>query len=144
MYSTFLNDSPGSVLFSRSNLLKRKDLWFSCLRLCPRHFFNCRFLKRDKTNKHRWVLEPLSRSWDDGNCHNGDNCRWVVTTISTLRPREDTREPRPQSSATEALAFWSWSPCHRFLHDSRYLSHPEDWERATHSRACRHWFHRKY
>jgi hypothetical protein len=33
MYSTFLTASPGSVLFSRSNLLKRKDLCFSCLRL---------------------------------------------------------------------------------------------------------------
>ncbi len=33
MYSTFLTVSPGSVLFSRSNLLKRKDLCFSCLRL---------------------------------------------------------------------------------------------------------------
>ena len=33
MYSTILTDSPGSVLFSTSNLLKRKDLWFSCLRL---------------------------------------------------------------------------------------------------------------
>ena len=29
MYSTFLTDSPGSVLFTRSNLLKRKDLCFS-------------------------------------------------------------------------------------------------------------------
>jgi hypothetical protein len=33
MYSTFLTSSSGSVLFSRSNLLKRKDLCFSCLRL---------------------------------------------------------------------------------------------------------------
>ncbi len=33
MYSTFLTASSGSVLFSRSNLLKRKDLCFSCLRL---------------------------------------------------------------------------------------------------------------
>jgi hypothetical protein len=33
MYSTFLTASPGSVLFSRSALLKRKDLCFSCLRL---------------------------------------------------------------------------------------------------------------
>jgi hypothetical protein len=33
MYSTFLASSPGSVLFSRSNLLKRKDLCFSCLKL---------------------------------------------------------------------------------------------------------------
>ena len=33
MYSTFLTDSSGSVLFTRSNLLKRKDLRFSCLRL---------------------------------------------------------------------------------------------------------------
>ncbi len=33
MYSTFLTASPGSVLFNRSNLLKRKDLCFSCLRL---------------------------------------------------------------------------------------------------------------
>ncbi len=33
MYSTFLTVSPGSVLFSRSDLLKRKDLCFSCLRL---------------------------------------------------------------------------------------------------------------
>jgi hypothetical protein len=33
MYSTFLTASPGSVLFSRSNLPKRKDLCFSCLKL---------------------------------------------------------------------------------------------------------------
>jgi hypothetical protein len=33
MYSTFLTALPGSVLFSRSTLLKRKDLHFSCLRL---------------------------------------------------------------------------------------------------------------
>jgi hypothetical protein len=33
MYSTFLTVSPGSVLFSRFNLLKREDLCFSCLRL---------------------------------------------------------------------------------------------------------------
>ena len=33
MYATFLTDLPGSVLFTRSNLLKRKDLSFSCLRL---------------------------------------------------------------------------------------------------------------
>ncbi len=33
MYSTFLTSSSGSVLFNRSNLLKRKDLCFSCLRL---------------------------------------------------------------------------------------------------------------
>ncbi len=33
MYSTFLTASSGSVLFSRSNLIKRKDLCFSCLRL---------------------------------------------------------------------------------------------------------------
>ena len=33
IYSTFLTVSSGSVLFSRSNLLKREDLWFSCLRL---------------------------------------------------------------------------------------------------------------
>ncbi len=33
MYSTFLTASSGSVLFSRSNLLKRKDLCFSWLRL---------------------------------------------------------------------------------------------------------------
>ena len=32
LYSTFLTASPGSVLFSRSTLLKRKDLCFSCLR----------------------------------------------------------------------------------------------------------------
>jgi hypothetical protein len=31
--STFLTVSPGSVLFSRSTLLKRKDLCFSCLRI---------------------------------------------------------------------------------------------------------------
>jgi hypothetical protein len=29
MYSTFLTTSTGSVLFSRSNLPKRKDLYFS-------------------------------------------------------------------------------------------------------------------
>ena len=33
MYSSFLTASSGSVLFSRSTLLKRKDLCFSCLRL---------------------------------------------------------------------------------------------------------------
>ncbi len=33
MYSSFLTASSGSVLFRRSNLLKRKDLCFSCLRL---------------------------------------------------------------------------------------------------------------
>ena len=33
MYSTFLTASPRSVLFTRSNLLKRKDLCFSCLRI---------------------------------------------------------------------------------------------------------------
>jgi hypothetical protein len=33
MYSTFLTASPGSVLISRSTLLKRKDLCFSCLNL---------------------------------------------------------------------------------------------------------------
>jgi hypothetical protein len=33
MYSTFLTASSGSVFFNRSNLLKRKDLCFSCLRL---------------------------------------------------------------------------------------------------------------
>jgi hypothetical protein len=33
MYSTLLTTSPGSVLFSRSNLLKRKDLCFSYLRV---------------------------------------------------------------------------------------------------------------
>jgi hypothetical protein len=33
MYSTFLTASSGSVLFIRSNMLKRKDLYFSCLRL---------------------------------------------------------------------------------------------------------------
>ena len=33
MYSTFLTDSRGSVLFSRSNLLKRNDLCFSCFRI---------------------------------------------------------------------------------------------------------------
>jgi hypothetical protein len=33
MYSTFLTTSSGSVLFSRSNLVKRKNLCFSCLRL---------------------------------------------------------------------------------------------------------------
>jgi hypothetical protein len=33
MYAMFLTVSPGSVLFGRSNLLKRKDLCFSCLRL---------------------------------------------------------------------------------------------------------------
>ncbi len=33
MYSMFLTTSPGSVLFSRSNLLKRKDLCFPCLTL---------------------------------------------------------------------------------------------------------------
>ncbi len=30
MYSTFLTSSSGSVLFNRCNLLKRKDLFFSC------------------------------------------------------------------------------------------------------------------
>ena len=30
MYSTFLTASPRSVLFNRSNLIKRKDLCFSC------------------------------------------------------------------------------------------------------------------
>jgi hypothetical protein len=33
MYSTFLGSSSRSNLFNRSNLLKRKDLYFSCLRL---------------------------------------------------------------------------------------------------------------
>ena len=33
MYSTLLTASPGSFLFSRCTLLKRKDLCFSCLRL---------------------------------------------------------------------------------------------------------------
>ncbi len=33
MYSTFLTSSSGSVLFRRTNPLKRKDLCFSCLRL---------------------------------------------------------------------------------------------------------------
>ena len=33
MYSTFLIVSPGSILFSRSNLLKRKDLCLSWLRV---------------------------------------------------------------------------------------------------------------
>ena len=33
MYATFLTSSTGSVLFSRSTLLKRKGICFSCLRL---------------------------------------------------------------------------------------------------------------
>jgi hypothetical protein len=38
MYSTFLSFSSGSVLFSRSNLLKRKDLCFS--RLMPYNMYS--------------------------------------------------------------------------------------------------------
>ncbi len=48
MYSTFLIVYPGSVLFSRSALLKRKDLCFSCLRLgLIRH--------RRSKKPHYWV-----------------------------------------------------------------------------------------
>ncbi len=38
MYSTFLTVSSGSVLFTRSTLLKRKDLCFSCLNIDTHQF----------------------------------------------------------------------------------------------------------
>ena len=37
MYSTFLTSSTGSVLFSRSDLLKRKDLFLQSIRPSLRH-----------------------------------------------------------------------------------------------------------
>jgi hypothetical protein len=60
MYSTFLTASPGSILFSRSALLKRKDLCFSCLRLGlirhrrnkkPHAFFSKSFLNSEISQK---------------------------------------------------------------------------------------------
>jgi hypothetical protein len=62
MYSTFLTSSPGSVLFSRSNLLKRKDLCFSCLRLgLIRH-------RRSLRSSHL-----LLKYWHDSLCHPWDS-----------------------------------------------------------------------
>jgi len=62
MYSTFLTASPGSVLFSRSNLLKRKDLCFSCLRLgLIRHRRSLRSSHLSSQvfhDLHRVTLEP--------------------------------------------------------------------------------------
>ena len=57
MYSTFLTVSSGSVLFSRSNLLKRKDLCFSCLRLgLIRH-------RRSKRSSHLFSSDLPRFSW---------------------------------------------------------------------------------
>jgi hypothetical protein len=62
MYSTFLTASSGSVLFSRSNLLKRKDLCFSCLRLgLIRHRRSLRSSHLSSQvlhDSHRVTLEP--------------------------------------------------------------------------------------
>jgi hypothetical protein len=59
----FLTASPGSVLFSRSNLLKRKDLCFSCLRLgLIRHRRSLRSSSHLSSevchDSHRVTLEP--------------------------------------------------------------------------------------
>ncbi len=63
MYSTFLTVSPGSVLFSRSDLLKRKDLCFSCLRLgLIRHRRSLRsshLSSQVRHDSHRVTLEPV-------------------------------------------------------------------------------------
>jgi hypothetical protein len=62
MYSTFLTVSSGSVLFSRSNLLKRKDLCFSCLRVgLIRHRRSLRSSHLSSQvchDSHRVTLEP--------------------------------------------------------------------------------------
>jgi hypothetical protein len=63
MYSTFLTASPGSVLFSRSNLLKRKDLCFSCLRLVlirhRRSLRSSHLSSQVLHDSHRVTLEKL-------------------------------------------------------------------------------------
>ncbi len=62
MYSTFLTTSSGSVLFSRSNLLKRKDLCFSCLRLglirYRRSLRSSHLSSQVCHDSHRVTLEP--------------------------------------------------------------------------------------
>jgi hypothetical protein len=62
MHSTFLTSSPGSVLFSRTNLLKRKDLSFSCLTIgLIRHRRNLRSSHLSSQvchDSHRVTLEP--------------------------------------------------------------------------------------
>ncbi len=65
MYSTFLTASSGSVLFSRSNLLKRKDLCFSSLRLGlirPRRSLRSSHLSSQVCHdSHRVTLEKAIR-----------------------------------------------------------------------------------
>jgi hypothetical protein len=67
MCSTFLTASPGSVLFSRSNLLKRNDLCFSCLRLgLIRHRRSLRSSHLFLKCCHDFVVSPLNpsaRTW---------------------------------------------------------------------------------
>ena len=78
MYSTFLTASPGSVLFSRSNLLKRKDLCFSCLRLgLIRHRRSLRSSHLFSSDLPRFSWHSLE-NWYLVNC----NLELVVSILS--------------------------------------------------------------
>jgi len=69
MHSTFLTVSTGSVLFSRSNLLKRKDLCFSCLRLRHRRILRSSHLSSQvlprfcRVTQERICSPPGAKSW---------------------------------------------------------------------------------
>ncbi len=58
LYSVFLTASPGSVLFSRSALIKRKDLCFSCLRLG--------LIRHRKSKKSHTFFSKSSRRFSRG------------------------------------------------------------------------------
>ncbi len=148
MYSTFLIASPGSVLFSRSNLLKRKDLCFSCLRLgLIRHRRSLRSshlfssgLTRFRRVTTREADKVLMGGWQLP--------RWGQLRVGTVPHHfrtlhEGAREQRPQPIAAVSLAFWAYQPLQHCLRASQSWSQRQDWERTTRNRACNRLFRRK-
>ena len=102
MYSTFLTASPGSVLFSRSNLLKRKDLRFSWLRLgLVRH-----------RRSLRSSLTPFLKCLPRFSCHSLDLARphfgvhFMTSSLSTSLFYRFSSAPDPSLIFLQSLELW--------------------------------------
>ncbi len=105
MYSTFLTASPGSVLFSRSNLLKRKDLCFSYLSLgLARHRRSLRSSHLSSQVCHDSHRVTLEKETEDRPRLGSYDQKWIKFETFTTQVQDDAGVPRmsalPASSQT--------------------------------------------
>jgi hypothetical protein len=61
--------------------------------------------------KEHWIV--LGRSWDCGNCHDGDSCRWAIPTISASALRAGGSRSHRQGTCFLGLAVLTRLPSHQ-------------------------------